>query len=211
MTNITIKRPQIMALLQDAFASNEDTRYYLQGVAVQPHELGHILIATDGHVMAAYLDRSNVKEGRISGERLVVLDGDILRAARVSKAEEMTLEFPEDHKAGQDITASVTVGEHVRKNGYLATIDGAFPEWRRVLPSRFPRSASKAALSPWVYPKLAKAVKVLGQVMTMLGTDPLGPQVASFENEPDLLVAAMPYRRDELPTMYPNWFKPGKS
>lgn len=47
----------------EPFQSSEETRYYLTGVHIGPHPEGAILVATDGHTLAAMLDRDAAVAG----------------------------------------------------------------------------------------------------------------------------------------------------
>ena len=44
------------------FVSGEDTRNYIQGVCIEPHPEGALLVATDGRRVVAILDRKGSAE-----------------------------------------------------------------------------------------------------------------------------------------------------
>jgi hypothetical protein len=110
-------------------ASTEQTRYYLNGVCLQPDLTpGHIImVATDGHKML--VARQEIGDGdQLAAD--IIIPSEIIAKIKLSKR-------------GDNI-ASLAIGEeaaaHCRLDfadgtsaGFKA-IDGSFPEWRRVVP-----------------------------------------------------------------------------
>ena len=109
-----------------AAMSNEETRFYLNGAAVQSRDGDMLVVATDGH-------RLNIRETHIaySGEDVIIPRGSILAAIALAKNAASTY-FA--------ITPERIVFEDEGWTLTTKTIDGTFPEWRRVMPDVSMRS-----------------------------------------------------------------------
>ena len=170
--------------------SVEETRYYLRGVAIQPnpHGAGAVLIATDGHRLAAFHDAAGVaprdaiftvsKEVVAAIKKLVRAEGDLA-----------TVEIG----AGK-----ITVGDSVLP---CPEIDGSFPDWRRVIPRARPKDAGKPPPASIAFSSeyagsfdfkgwcgKAKAIKM------HLGVDAGAPVVIRRPDVPEFLGVLMPMR-----------------
>ena len=127
-----------------AAAKEEEYRYYLRGVFVEKSHEGIALIATNGFILMRYFlgEQAFVGEGcftQSAGER----SGFILRADVSEKA------FKARSKPGLWVYGDIETGllqfvERIpdgdgthQQLGALAftRIDGAFPDWRRVMPA----------------------------------------------------------------------------
>jgi DNA polymerase III sliding clamp (beta) subunit (PCNA family) len=119
------------------FMSNEETRYYLRGVQIEPHpnKPGALLVATDGHRMLIAHD-----------PEAVVTESGIIP---VSKA--MIAELAQSRKKYKSIkqddfgfildgkTARIAIlGQSPCNAAILPAerIDGSFPDWRRVVKTK---------------------------------------------------------------------------
>jgi hypothetical protein len=115
-----------------AAASTEETRYYLNGVNVEPHPsgVGVILVATDGHRLIAAYDET----GTADAPAIIRLDKAALRLCKAERDQTRTIIVE-----GSDarIMDAPTGDEHGREIGlaYDVVIYGTFPDWRRVLPA----------------------------------------------------------------------------
>lgn len=106
-------------------ASREETRYFLNGVHIEPHpDGGALLTATDGHRLVSIYDQ----------------DGEASESATVS----VTKEFLRLCKSGAEIPRQLhvfgpdgTVKEGGTPIGFAANciLPGAFPDWRKVVPA----------------------------------------------------------------------------
>ena len=129
---------ELFALAYEA-VSTEETRYYLNGVFVQPHPIkGAFLVSTDGHRMiVVYDDKAAVTEPAI-----VSLPKFALQQLQNKKGFKLETKSIAVDIAGK--TATVVV-EQVDKNGLVVKsnqivtahnviIDGTYPDWQRVCP-----------------------------------------------------------------------------
>lgn len=111
--------------------SNEDTRYYLNGVYIQPHpEKGVILTATDGHRLISIWDELGIFD---HPEPVIVkADKATLMAAKAGKKDP-------HHKIIAIDTGYVEVVENNTGKMFVrqgpGIIDGTFPDYTRVIPS----------------------------------------------------------------------------
>ena len=91
----------------------DDVRYYLNGVLVEHN----IIIATDGHRMAVTHDASDVEEWEP-----VIIPGDIVKTVLKMTPKIQEVIPIEPNKLG-DIS--------------FTPIDGTYPDWRRIIPTKF--------------------------------------------------------------------------
>ncbi len=150
------------------FQSTEETRYYLNGVYVEPHGNGALLVATDGRRLMCILDRG----GSCDRAAIIALPA-LMRGALV----EYVIEDDEDEdepaerkrKLGDDLVLVAGDDGHAEIEGRLRAlekceIDGKFPDWRRVLTSIRPLQPSPLppALNAEYIFDFAAAAKLLG-------------------------------------------------
>lgn len=112
-----------------AFVSSDETRYYLQGVHIEPHAKGGvIMVATDGKKLMCVWD----KDGAMKGENPIVkLDKAALNACKAVRGEQGDRRILIEGK-------TATIQDHERNpvaTAYNVTVDGTFPAWRRVMPN----------------------------------------------------------------------------
>lgn len=123
--------------------STEETRYYLNGVLVEPHEDGGaILVATNGHFLIIMRDKDATVEGPAS---IVRIRPDILRECH------KTDRISAKSKLGRKLVVRGQTARLEKASGNLdfggspdektiayqwcgALIDGQFPDWRKVVP-----------------------------------------------------------------------------
>lgn len=106
------------------FVSKEDTRYYLNGVFIEPVEKGVALVATDGHRMFIAWD----EEG--SASEPVILQANKALLSDCAKGER-AVEQGYSPETGHAVQVS-------HRDGHSSThiapfIDGTFPDWRRLV------------------------------------------------------------------------------
>lgn len=135
-------------LFMTRFASNEENRYYLKGVSVEPlSDTSVILAATTGSVLGCM--RLNRQEGDAYGagdKFILAADKALIRAVKVKKNDNATIVCREDRvdvyvtsfAAPQIVeivngTAGIVpIASFPVSNMY---IDGTFPNWRKVIPA----------------------------------------------------------------------------
>ena len=142
MSNILAIVPAAEYLFMCRFASDDDTRYYLEGVAIQKApKIGAYLVATDGHAMGVM---------RLEGDQAMALyagfilsaDKTIRAAVKSGKREQAWIVCREDRadivKLGASMSPNMddlaTAPVSLSIPAATAYVDGTFPDWRRVLP-----------------------------------------------------------------------------
>lgn len=151
------------------FASTEEARYYLNGVAIQAHpKKGVLLIATDGHRMVTAHD----PEGFTPQDIIVSVHtgyntamqakNGLIKAAKLKAP----IHYAEE-RAGAvmavDIEAdsvSITVAGETVFMADKVLVDGTFPDWRRIRP-RGPFDGACTGFNP----------KYLGEFYKVAGLD----------------------------------------
>jgi hypothetical protein len=113
------------------FASTEEARYYLQGVYVEPHPVeGVIMVATDGHRLLAAHD----PDGHCAAPAIVKVRGDALKAGKGKRTD-----GPYGRRfiaKSEDEITVLSLADGERNYECAWRIDGSFPDWRRVIPSK---------------------------------------------------------------------------
>lgn len=159
-------------LLARAYAavSTEETRYYLNGVNIEPHpEGGALLVPTNGSTMLVFRDH----EAKVTGQAIVQADKGALQAMRkrdpwgarkvTVKGEQLTVHQPAPTQGQPDITVYIQAGE--------CFIDGSFPDWRRVIPDLAKCTARPdRSFNPLLLAEIGKA----------LNSDPKVPAISIF-------------------------------
>lgn len=118
------------------FRSREETRYYLNGVFVEPHDEGALLVATDGYCLVTWLDR----KGKCTAPAIVALPRYLTDLCRPDRS--LGPLFGERRRMVRVEDGTATVYDHVTdkwKPPYDVTIgtvadcivDGTYPDWRR--------------------------------------------------------------------------------
>jgi len=142
MSNILAIVPAAEYLFMTRFASDDDTRYYLEGVAIQPTpKAGAYLVATNGHAMGVM---------RLEGDQAMALyagfilsaDKTIRAAVKCGKREQAWIICRHDRadivRLGAAMSPTMddvaTAPVSLSIPAATAYIDGTFPDWRRVLP-----------------------------------------------------------------------------
>lgn len=116
--------------------STDETRYYLQGLHVSPHpEGGAYVVGTDGHVLLIFHD----KDATVSGSAIIAPDEHIREElttggarARVLFARKDRLYVAEVGHDSADALFEAPAGKATAAQYVHATIDGKFPDWRKV-------------------------------------------------------------------------------
>jgi DNA polymerase-3 subunit beta len=108
-------------------APKSDIRAYLNGVLVEVTENGRFYVATDGHKLVVI--RESRQETDAIGQWII--PRDVILNIKLQKAGRTVLEFAEletdGAKAKIDYCGTGTV---------FSFVDGKFPDWRRVIPSK---------------------------------------------------------------------------
>ena len=139
---IEIKSGALNAMLN--LSGKKDIRYYLNGVLVQVHENRLRLVATDGHVMGVYQD-----EIASDDSFQIVIPNEIIS------------------KLDKKQTNVLTNADGVWKidNIIFAPIDGQYPDYMRVLPTK-ELTKEIAQFNPDFIARFAKVGKTLTRAKT---------------------------------------------
>jgi hypothetical protein len=139
--------------LTHLFVSNEETRFYLKGVYVEPVKSGAVLASTDGTRLVAF----NCPDAAADGPAIIKAPKELIAAIKrfarpnrsgekptayviipgaATKASEAFLtvsysKFANREEALQDAQA----GRYAWR-GFVEFIDGTFPDFRRVIPQK---------------------------------------------------------------------------
>jgi len=187
------------------FISKEKTRYYLNGVYIEPAGTGVVAVATDGHRLIAVHDEH----------------GFIERPAIIRAKPSDLVRFRSKHDATLSADA---IGERITSKPILATlrppkgniedvlldeIDGTFPEWRKVVPVDFPKTGVIPAFQARYLAAFDGLARVGGRSggVIVVSRGPAEPAVvtpASSGAWPWIGIV-MPILADDAPTAYPAW------
>ena len=177
--------------------STDPARYYLGGVCIQPHPRGEgvTLTATDGRCLLTAHDPKADPATLPAAGVIVNLGKDGLKAAR----------------KGQTVTIDPATGDasvdSVWRSASSTLIDGAFPDWRRILPQG-DQVATGAAFDVKILSRLGDALcdwRKSSHGLTMRGADDASPHIIACDT-PDAAIFAvcMPIRHTP-PAGLPAW------
>lgn len=184
--NVTVSTTALSAVLN--FAASKDTRYYLNGVAVQLNNGAVRIAATDGSVLGVM--KSGLVFDTDAGEGELIIPADVVKdiVKKAGKAACVSLvRLP-----GDSMPARYEV---IGLGLYFAPIDGKFPDWRRVLPSSL-SADGPGQFNPELLTKFGKAAKVLGDRLGHLhiAHNGAGAAVVSLPCCADFVGVVMPIR-----------------
>lgn len=188
--NITINRKALKAISH--FMANKDVRYYLNGMLVEVRGHHVRIIATNGHILAAYHSEQSEDHGHMD----MIIPSDAVKEAAKWKVDEIT------------ITES---GFSSEKNGVsFEPIDGKFPDWRLVVNPC--KEYKPAAFNPDYVKLIGQAVKDLTGTKypsVTLHTDG-GSGLINTVDDPDFIAVIMPLRDKLAENVVPEWVKPAQ-
>ncbi len=123
------------------FVSREETRYFLNGVALEFGAAGITAIATDGHRLGHHIIAPRPNETRLDGKTIIVPHEALTALKRVQIGDDLTVRvgFGRTHIPARnggtlgDVTDAAWV-EFIGEGGTFAArlIYGDFPDWRRI-------------------------------------------------------------------------------
>lgn len=214
--------------------STEETRYYLNGVHVSPApEGGAVICATDGSMLIVLHD----PDAYISGEAIVKLNPQMVRALPVigglierrllavrvmkgelSKAKAFVVDqrspaqdegFATAHLAARTVFDDPDSRVRAAQFGPL-TIDGNFPDWRRVLPTDLDPAVAVGWFDEAKLAKLAKALCVGKRNASIILTGSRSPNSPMLVTSATIMVTGfailMPTRETaKAPPQVPAW------
>lgn len=182
---------KVLKAVCEAGASKEETRYYLNGVYLQAHGNGVVMVATDGHKLVA-----NFQECENAGDVDVIIPADMCKRWKFTRQHAHTmgnLTLNEDGKVSIEY-----MGETIT----FEPIDGTFPDWRRVIPQSVDGNTAQFNHSYLV--AFDKYAKTLGMVSPALHHNGDGPAMVDF-GESDHFGVVMPVRKSDSYSGLPEW------
>ncbi len=211
------------AHLIEPFVSTEQTRYYLNGFHVEHNVNGGVtIVATNGHIMGVFHDA----DGSLLGDSMIVkLDKATLKACKPVRKDVTTrwLIVPRDTAKAVEIVQAKcwddarayahrktdekvpAISEAMAPN--TVQIDGAFPDWRRVIPYMPDYSETPDETKPnahkMPYGYNAKYLGIFGTVATMvrvLAKEPGDPGLV-LTSRNDFVGVVMPVSGASIETM----------
>ena len=177
--------------------TKEETRYYLQGVCIEPCPLGGVtLTATDGHRLFTAHD----KEGEADRTYIVKLDRAALKECKASRSESHPRRVILTEEGGPVSIAHSGNEEtiyHLAVNWEIK--DATFPDWRRVIPRH---GNGDTPVFDWYNPDyLASCAEIAGilcdglKVVRVCSIQQGSPALITFGGQPyDAVGVLMPAR-----------------
>lgn len=180
-----------------AFASKDETRYYLNGVCLEIEARAVNYIATDGHRLIAY--REDIEDHDTPDN---LLTGTFIIPTPHCKPHK--LEKEDDPRAKIFGSGRLTIAINFCDVTFLP-IDGVYPDWRRAIP-REPVSGKIAQYNLDYLAAFKKFAGLVGLPMPFVAHNGEGPAAIWFSGRPEVLGMIMPVRcTDELNNAPPDW------
>ena len=172
------------------FQSTEETRYYLNGVHVEPHhENGVLLVATDGHRMFVGHDASGKIEG---GTAIVQLGKDQIKACKEGRGEQIPRRIVAT-AAKEPLTIISTDAPVAVQAKWL--VEGSFPDWKRIVRGLRPEGNLNAVNGDYLrsFAEASKAFTGVPKIEFSHSTVD-GPAIVRFANVSNAFGVLMPLR-----------------
>ena len=191
------------------FRAEDDLRYYLNGVYVEPYSDGCLLVATNGHWIAVM----DSKGARADLARILSVSKPFDKAIREAVSSHSEAKVTVDTETSRAVLSAEY--ERYVEPGTTPFLDGKFPEWRKVIP---PVEHLKPGL---IAPLQTKYISYLQRSTTpddhypgvRFWHDSRDPEktavVARFNKCPEFIVAIMPVR-DFGSMEWPTWMVPAQ-
>lgn len=211
--SLTVNIRADRARLAASCMAKNDIRYYLGGILVEPRaEGGAYIVGCDGHRLIAVIDES----GQCSESVILKLSPDMLRrmpkprSYRDDEACKQRLQMEEFKGRPALVLTDKMTGELPEVVTTDVTIEGMFPDWRKVLPdlSKVKRGTVSAYQSRYLHEVLATfgnrgrpLCAVPYQVPSESAFD-AGPIAFHIEGHEYAYLIVMPLRSDS-PTVAP--------
>ena len=184
-------------------ASSEETRYYLRGVLLEIEPRAVNYVATDGHCLAAYHHglETDTPDNTLLGNFIVPNTH-----CRPFKFTPRALASDPRATLSSDTGVGLTF-DYDNAGVRFAPIDGAYPDWRRIVPRTIESAGEPAQFNP----DYLVGFKKIGELMDA-GTVPLvshnggSPALITWQSDTvDLFGVLMPIRTDEPALRRPAW------
>lgn len=184
------------------FMAKQDIRYYLNGLHVEKYERVAYLVACDGSALA--IARIEPADGTMfEGTGSAIIPRELVEKLKPGRHNfAVILEVGETGPDGKAPCSIADLSKGVTTAG--ETIDGKFPDWRRVIPNKV--DGTPAQFNPEYLKRAADAAKDLGSKLGAfaLGYNGNGAALVRFNSGHEVLAVIMPWREDS-PEAPPAW------
>lgn len=177
-------------------ASTDPHRSYMTAVRVEPHSSGHgaILVATDGHILAAAYDTMATVPEPVS----VTTDKSLVKATRLKKADHIKITNNWDFY-NAEVLASNGEKLHIQPGGLLLS---EYPDWRHIVTAINPAGPATGHFSVNVADRVASTSRALsaafyGEKIPALiwsQNEPTDPALVRIVGIDNAFMIAMPMR-----------------
>jgi DNA polymerase III sliding clamp (beta) subunit (PCNA family) len=197
VTVFTVSATALSAINKWA-ASKEKTRHYLNGVCLQVRGSLGVLVATDGIKLLAHV--FDAPQGAVDQEHII--PSHAIAELNVRKRDERTVGIAiEGTRLRLEFGSSAITGK---------TVDGTFPDWRRVIPLEL--SGDTAQFDPQLLKDMRDAGAFLGLTGRMhVGHNGRGPAWVNYGDSNDLFGVVCPIafasKEKSLEPHRPSWTK----
>ena len=202
-------RAEIIAALK-LFAADKDVRFYLNGINLEIGATESRLVATNGHYLGCFRIESEQPEVTTPLGNIII-PNDLLKPIKAKGMVEIAigpLEIKKDAK-GEEVPVSSARPVTLTYAGVSMsgkTLDGIFPDWRRVIPSKV--SGEAAQFEPAYIGQLAKVSAALygKNKYVGIGFNGNGAALLDFGDE-NFVGVLMPLRPNAVtaPQTPPSW------
>lgn len=177
------------------FASTDEARYYLNGVLVEIDERGTTYVATDGHRCVAHRvglphAADGEEESRNTLTGCFIIPTEQCRSFKFSKKSDTLAE----------LSAVVDEGLKITFRGVgvtFAPIDGAFPDWRRIIPRSGPAEIGQFNGEYLAsFTKFGAALELGSPHIVHYG--PALPALVRWADSGETVGVVMPFRSEDL-------------
>lgn len=184
--------------------STEETRYYLNGVYVEPYrgEHGHgaRLVATDGHRLSVSYDPGAMVSDDTGASVILPIDKSLYRHLTNRKAERAAWD-------GETLTV-FDFNDSPLGMAPCRPIDGTFPDWTRVVPSECSHSSPGIAFDPKLLATYEKIAKAFGEACLHITPNGDGPAWITLGGVKSWHGVLMPMRGDATKhVQLPSWVR----
>lgn len=200
------------------FRAAQDVRYYLNGVCVEPTEEGAVIVATNGHLLAAMRSTDTFVSER------VIVNVTPAFASAVKKASRSELAFIRAATKTSTLEVVNSIPGNGRNKGEDVAfvkpgapfIDGKFPDWRKIIPAD--EKIGKGLPSSYNADYLRRALDAvcegpkqrygsLIQFYHAIAAEPQRSAAIIRMNGQDFICLVMPVHADVIEAM-PGWVRP---
>lgn len=160
--SFTLNKIDLLAISR--FAAVKDIRYYLNGILLEVGNRESRLVATAGHCLGALRLESVSHEACTTPEQYIIPTEAVLRfKPKKGTGDTVTLTVEPKQSTGQQYA---TLEDATGSKYTFPLIDGRFPDYRRVIPSRCQGTAGH--FNPEILMSFVKASKDLGSSAGMI-------------------------------------------